>query len=145
ADARTAQVLYQLLVARQRFRIAVHHADDDGAFDRDTEALAGYQKLVQDLRGAGIRAEMYQGNPKQFGKQLQYADRRGSPIAIIQGSEERAAGEVQIKDLIEGKRLSEEITDNEEWRAARPAQQVVKVEDMVAKVREVLVAQAGEG
>ncbi|MEO0545584.1 MAG: histidine--tRNA ligase [Pseudomonadota bacterium] len=113
--------------------------------DRDMEALAGYQKLVQDLRGAGIRAEMYQGNPKQFGKQLQYADRRGSPIAIIQGSEERAAGEVQIKDLIEGKRISAEITDNEEWRAARPAQQVVKVEDMVAKVREVLAAQADDG
>jgi len=113
--------------------------------DRDTEALAGYQKLVQDLRNSGIRAEMYQGNPKQFGKQLQYADRRGSPIAIIQGSDERAAGEVQIKDLIEGKRLSQEITDNEEWRAARPAQQVVKVEDMVTKVREVLAAQAADG
>ncbi|MEM1038818.1 MAG: histidine--tRNA ligase [Pseudomonadota bacterium] len=113
--------------------------------DRDMEALAGYQKLVQDLRTHGIRAEMYQGNPKQFGKQLQYADRRGSPIAIIQGSDERAAGEVQIKDLIEGKRLAAEITDNEEWRAARPAQQVVKVEDMVAKVREILAAQESEG
>ncbi|MEL6967684.1 MAG: histidine--tRNA ligase [Pseudomonadota bacterium] len=109
--------------------------------DRDGDALAGYQKLVQTLRSAGIRAEMYQGNPKQFGKQLQYADRRGSPIAIIQGSDERAAGEVQIKDLIEGKRLSENITDNEAWRAARPAQQVVKIDDMVTKVRDILAAQ----
>ncbi|MEL6947281.1 MAG: histidine--tRNA ligase [Pseudomonadota bacterium] len=109
--------------------------------DRDGDALTGYQTLVQALRNAGVRAEMYQGNPKQFGKQLQYADRRGSPIAIIQGSDERAAGTVQIKDLIEGKRLSENITDNEAWRAARPAQQVVKIDDMVAKVREILAAQ----
>ncbi len=112
--------------------------------DRETQALAGYQQMVQSLRNAGIRAEMYQGNPKQFGKQLQYADRRGSPVAIIQGSDERAAGEVQIKDLIAGKRLAEEITDNEEWRAARPAQQVVKLEDMVAIVRDILAAQKAD-
>jgi histidyl-tRNA synthetase len=109
--------------------------------DRDAEALAGYQKLVQELRTAGIRAEMYQGNPKNFGKQLQYADRRNSPVAIIQGSAERANGEVQVKDLIEGARLAEGITDHTEWRGeggARPAQQTVKVEDMVETVRGIL-------
>ena len=95
--------------------------------DRDTEALAAYQKMVQELRGAGIRAEMYQGNPKQFGKQLQYADRRGSPVAIIQGSDERERGVVQIKDLLEGARMAEEIEDNEEWRSARVAQREVAV------------------
>ncbi|MEE9315294.1 MAG: HisS family protein, partial [Rhizobiaceae bacterium] len=112
--------------------------------DRDTEALAGYQKMVQELRNAGIRAEMYQGNPKQFGKQLQYADRRGSPIAIIQGGDEREAGTVQVKDLIEGLRLSKEITDNEEWRAARPAQQTVKLTELVATVQKVLADQEAE-
>jgi histidyl-tRNA synthetase len=69
--------------------------------DGDTEALGRYQKMVQTLRAAGIRAEMYQGNWKKFGNQLKYADRRGCPIAIIQGSDERAAGKLQIKDLIE--------------------------------------------
>ena len=112
--------------------------------DRDNEALAGYQKMVQELRAAGIRAEMYQGNPKQFGKQLQYADRRGSPIAIIQGSDEREAGEVQVKDLIEGMRLSQEITDNEEWRTSRPAQQTIKRADLVDTVLAVLEAQEAE-
>ena len=109
--------------------------------DRDTEALAAYQQMVQSVRNADIRAEMYQGNPKQFGKQLQYADRRGSPIAIIQGSDERERGVVQIKDLAEGARLAEEITDNEEWRASRPAQREVAVEDLVAEVRKTLDAQ----
>ena len=77
--------------------------------DGDTEALGRYQKFVQDLRAAGIRAEMYQGNWKKFGNQLKYADRRGSPIAIIQGSDERAAGKVQIKDMIEGRKQAEAI------------------------------------
>lgn len=113
--------------------------------DRDPESVAGYQKMVQTLRKAGIRAEMYQGNPKQFGKQLQYADRRGSPLAIIQGSDERAKGEVQVKDLIEGKRIAEHITDNEEWRSSRPAQQVIKVEDLVKVVSETLAAQKADG
>ncbi|WP_414692921.1 histidine--tRNA ligase [Pararhizobium sp.] len=118
--------------------------------DRDTESLGKYQKFTQMLRNAkdedgnpaGIRAEMYQGNKKNFGDQLKYADRRNSPIAIIQGGDERAQGVVQIKDLIEGKRLSGEIEDNATWREARVAQISVPEGDLVAKVREMLAAQA---
>ena len=110
--------------------------------DRDAETLGKYQQFVQTLRHAGIRAEMYQGNPKNFGNQLKYADRRGSPLAIIQGGDERALGQVQIKDLIEGKRLSGEITDNVTWREARVAQVTVSEADLVAKVTEMLAAQA---
>lgn len=110
--------------------------------DGDVESMGRYQKFTQDLRNAGIRAEMYQGNWKKFGNQLKYADRRGAPIAIIQGGDERAQGVVQIKDLIEGKRLSGEITDNAEWREARVAQEVVAEAELVAKVKEILAAQA---
>ncbi|RCS24621.1 histidine--tRNA ligase [Phyllobacterium salinisoli] len=110
--------------------------------DGDMEAMGKYQDFTQKLRAAGIRAEMYQGNWKKFGNQLKYADRRGAPLAIIQGGDERANGEVQIKDLIEGKRLSGEIESNEEWRASRPAQVTVKEEDLAAKVREMLDQQA---
>lgn len=110
--------------------------------DRDIDSMGHYQRFVSQLRAAGIRAEMFQGNPKNFGKQLQYADRRGSPIAIIQGSQERADGTVQIKDLIEGKRLSGEIGDNAAWRAARPAQISVPEADLVAEVEKILAAQA---
>lgn len=110
--------------------------------DRDTTSLGKYQQFTQALRHAGIRAEMYQGNKKNFGDQLKYADRRGAPLAIIQGSSEREAGEVQIKDLIEGKRLSGEIEDNATWREARVAQVSVPEADLVAKVREMLAEQA---
>lgn len=110
--------------------------------DRDIEALGRYQRFTQALRHAGIRAEMYQGNKKNFGDQLKYADRRGAPLAIIQGSSEREAGEVQIKDLIEGKRLSGEIEDNAAWREARVAQVSVPEDALVEKVKEMLAAQA---
>ncbi|MBV2187505.1 MAG: histidine--tRNA ligase family protein, partial [Rhizobium sp.] len=110
--------------------------------DGDVDSMGRYQRFTQALRNEGIRAEMYQGNWKKFGNQLKYADRRGAPIAIIQGGDERAQGVVQIKDLIEGKRLSGEIADNAEWREARVAQEVVPETDLVAKVREILEAQA---
>ncbi|GMB81386.1 histidine--tRNA ligase [Shinella zoogloeoides] len=110
--------------------------------DGDIESMGRYQRFTQELRAAGIRAEMYQGNWKKFGNQLKYADRRGAPVAIIQGGDERAEGLVQIKDLIEGKRLSGEIEDNIAWREARVAQVSVPEAELVAKVREILDAQA---
>ena len=110
--------------------------------DGDTASLARYQKMTQDLRAAGIRAEMYQGNWKKFGNQLKYADRRGCPLAIIQGGDERAEGTVQIKDLIEGARLAGEIEDNVTWRESRPAQVSIPEADIVATVRRMLAEQA---
>ncbi|MEP0232830.1 MULTISPECIES: histidine--tRNA ligase [Alphaproteobacteria] len=112
--------------------------------DGDAEALGRYQKMTQDLRAAGIRAEMYQGNWKKFGNQLKYADRRDCPIAIIQGSDEREAGELQIKDLIEGARLASEATDvdNITWRESRPAQITIKTDDLVQTIRTLLDQQA---
>ena len=110
--------------------------------DGDTEALGRYQKFTQDLRAAGIRAEMYQGNWKKFGNQLRYADRRHCPIAIIQGSDERAAGKLQIKDMIEGRRQAAAIESNEEWRETRPGQFEIAEEELVQEVQRLLHAQA---
>jgi histidyl-tRNA synthetase len=105
-------------------------------FDRDR--VADYQKMVAQLRNANIRAELYLGNPKNMGNQLKYADRRNSPCVIIQGSDEKARGEVQIKDLIEGAKAAAAIASNQEWRETRPAQFSCKEDDIVVKVREVL-------
>jgi histidyl-tRNA synthetase len=105
-------------------------------FDRDR--VADYQKMVAVLREAKIRAELYLGNPKNMGNQLKYADRRNSPCVIIQGSDEKARGEVQIKDLIEGARAAAAIASNQEWRESRPAQFSCKEDELVARVREVL-------
>jgi histidyl-tRNA synthetase len=105
-------------------------------FDRDR--VADYQKMVAVLRNAKIRAELYLGNPKNMGNQLKYADRRHSPCVIIQGSDEKARGEVQIKDLIEGAKAAAAIASNQEWRETRPAQFSCREDELVAKVREVL-------
>ncbi|WP_423738591.1 histidine--tRNA ligase [Chelativorans petroleitrophicus] len=113
------------------------------AMDKDTESLGRYQRLVAELRNAGIRAEMYLGGGGMKA-QMKYADRRGSPCVVIQGGDEREKGEVQIKDLEEGKRLSEQIESNVEWRESRPAQFSVPESEMVAAVKRVLEAQRQE-
>ena len=58
----------------------------------DRDRMADYQAMVAELRQAGIRAEVYLGNPKNFGNQLKYADRRNSPVAVIEGGDEKAKG-----------------------------------------------------
>ncbi len=102
----------------------------------DRARMADYQAMVSELREAGIRAEVYLGNPKNFGNQLKYADKRNSPVAVIEGADEHAAGVVQIKDLVLGARIAQEAT-LEEWKD-RPSQYEVPRGDLVAKVREIL-------
>jgi len=88
----------------------------------DKEQTARYQAITSHLRRAGIRAEMFMGNTKNFGKQVAYADKRNSPAVIIEGTQERELGKVQIKDLIAGKEAAKAIADNAEYKAARPGQ-----------------------
>ena len=103
----------------------------------DRERVADYQRMVTTLREAGIRAELYLGSGK-LGPQFKYADRRGAPCVVIQGGDEKAKGEVQIKDLIEGAKAAAAIASNQEWRESRPAQFAVPEEKLVETVREVL-------
>jgi histidyl-tRNA synthetase len=111
--------------------------------DRDADSLGRYQKLVQTLRSAGVRAELFQGNPKQFGKQLQYADRRGSAVAVIQGGDERANDQVTLKDLIAGREAAKDIADRADWVEQRPAQVTVAEADLVAEVQKILAQYEG--
>ncbi len=105
----------------------------------DRDRMADYQAMVAELRNAGIRAEVYLGNPKNFGNQLKYADKRNAPIAVIEGGDEKAKGHIQIKDLILGAKIAESAT-LEEWKE-RPSQFEVPRGDLVAKVREILESQ----
>ncbi|KIC12153.1 histidine--tRNA ligase [Leisingera sp. ANG-M1] len=105
----------------------------------DRDRMADYQAMVAELRNAGIRAEVYLGNPKNFGNQLKYADKRNSPVAVIEGGDEKANGVVQIKDLILGAKIAESAT-LEEWKE-RPSQFEVPRTELVAKVREILDGQ----
>lgn len=102
--------------------------------------IAGYQKMVASLRQAGIRAELYLGNPKHsLGQQMKYADKRNSPCAIIQGSDEKAQGIVQIKDLILGAELASLEKDRDEYlKKQAEAQFSCKEDELVAKVQDLL-------
>ena len=102
----------------------------------DRDRMADCQAMAAELRNAGIRAEVYLGNPKNFGNQLKYADKRNSPVAVIQGSDEAARGVVQLKDLYLGARIASEAT-LEEWKS-RPAQVEVPRAELVAEVRRIL-------
>jgi histidyl-tRNA synthetase len=105
-------------------------------FDRDR--VADYQGMVAQLRAAGIRAELYLGSGK-FGPQMKYADKRNAPCVVIQGSDEKAKGEVTIKDLIVGAELAKLEKGREEHLQKQAEAQVsVPESELVAGVRKVL-------
>jgi histidyl-tRNA synthetase len=109
----------------------------------DQKRLPDYQRLVNELRAAGIVAELYLGNPKKFGKQLEYADARRSPAVIIAGGDEFARGEVAIKDLRLGAELAARLHGLEDTEAYQQqikseAQRSVARGDVVAEVRRIL-------
>ncbi|WP_341990436.1 histidine--tRNA ligase [Azorhizobium sp. AG788] len=116
----------------------------------DKDRIADYMALTKRLRDAGrdsetgnllFRAEMYLGGAGMKA-QMKYADRRGAAAVVIQGSNEKEAGEVQIKDLVEGAKIAAGISDHAEYRAARPAQFSVKEADLLDAIRGVLERRA---
>ncbi|MBY8976235.1 histidine--tRNA ligase [Rhodobacteraceae bacterium NNCM2] len=102
----------------------------------DKGRMADYQTMCAELRNAGIRAEVFMGGGN-MAKQLKYADKRSAPIAVIEGGDEFAAGQVTLKDLALGARLAEEIETREEW-TAQPAQVTIARSDLVAEIRAML-------
>jgi histidyl-tRNA synthetase len=104
----------------------------------DKERIADYQNMVAALRNAGIRAELYMGDGK-FGAQMKYADKRGSPCVVIQGGNEKAKGEIQIKDLILGQEIAGLSKDREDYLKKQADAQFARPEgELVKAVREVL-------
>jgi histidyl-tRNA synthetase len=116
--------------------------------NKSPEHMPAYQAMVAELRQAKdedgkplLRADLYLGS-SGFNAQMKYADRRGAVCAVIQGSSEREAGEVIVKDLIMGAELAaagREVKDSTEHKAKQAeAQFAVKVADLVEGVKRVL-------
>jgi histidyl-tRNA synthetase len=109
-----------------------------------------YQKITRELRQAGIRTEMYLGEEKSLGKQLQYANRQQIPIAVIIGSDEFSKGEVTLKNLALGKRLQDRKKaasgkDRDQWlQLSRTVQVTVPRENYLNGLREMLEGLAEE-
>jgi len=130
-----------LAALREKGRIGARETGPVVVTVMDRDRMADYQAMVAELRSAGIRAEVYLGNPKNFGNQLKYADRRSSPAAVIEGADEKARGVVQIKDLVLGAQIAESAT-LEEWKE-RPSQIEVPRSELVAALRDMLAGQDG--
>ncbi len=103
----------------------------------DAEHITSTLAIVTELRRAGLRAEAYLGS-SGMRAQMKYADRRGSPAAVIVGEDERARGEVTIKDLKLGALKARAIRDNTEWREERPGQFSCPRAELVARVRAIV-------
>lgn len=103
----------------------------------DRGRIADYQRMAQSLRNANIRAELYLGD-SGMKAQMKYADKRSSPCVVIQGGDEKAKAEVQIKDLVLGATLTS-IKDRDEYlKKQAEAQFAVPEANMVKAVRDVL-------
>ncbi|MDH3667124.1 MAG: histidine--tRNA ligase [Paracoccaceae bacterium] len=107
----------------------------------DRDRMADYQTMCAELRNAGIRAEVFLGGGN-MAKQLKYADKRAAPVAVIEGADEKAQGQVTLKDLALGARLAAEIETHEEWKA-QPAQITVPRGELIAQVRAMLARAEG--
>jgi histidyl-tRNA synthetase len=108
----------------------------------DRERIADYQRMVKRLRDDGIRAELYLGS-SGFNAQMKYADKRGAPCVVIQGSDEKAKGEVTIKDLIVGAELAKQEKGREQHLQKQAEAQFAVAEDrLVEAVRKVLARHA---
>jgi histidyl-tRNA synthetase len=62
------------------------------------ETIADAVKLARELRDAGLRVELYPQSDK-LGKQFKYAAERHIRLVLLVGDDERAKGEVSVKDM----------------------------------------------
>jgi histidyl-tRNA synthetase len=97
-----------------------------------------YLQMTWELRRAGIPTELYIGTAKQMGKQLKYADQYDIPLAILYGSNEKAAGQITVKDMVVGREKAKAIGDRKDWIAARPGQTTIARPQLVDGIRRLL-------
>jgi histidyl-tRNA synthetase len=61
--------------------------------------------LAQQLRASGLRVDLYPDVDK-LGKQFKYASARGVPFVAVLGDDERARGEVALKNMTTGEQVA---------------------------------------
>ncbi len=102
----------------------------------DDKLTIEYQKMAFELRQAGIKAEVFSGFNKNLKKQLKYADKKKSPVAIMVGSNEAEQGIVSVRNLKLGMELAKTVTDKKEWQSL--VQHEVKRGELVDFVKSIL-------
>ncbi|MEC8453329.1 MAG: histidine--tRNA ligase [Pseudomonadota bacterium] len=103
--------------------------------DKDYEY--SYYQMAQDLRAYGIKAEVYLGTAGMKA-QMKYADKKGSPLVIIEGTVEREKGIVTIKNLTKGKEVSATIGSRDNWIKNDEIQFEVIRSEVVKEISQIL-------
>ncbi len=104
----------------------------------DKSLTDDYLQMTWELRRAGIPTEFYIGMAKRLGKQLEYADQYEIPLAILCGSNEKAKGEVTVKNMAAGRAKAGALNDRSAWLAERPGQTTISRDKLVEGIRELL-------
>ena len=84
----------------------------------NAERIADALALAGELRAAGLRVEVYPEADK-LGKQIKYASTRGARFVTIEGDDERARGEVTVKNLTTGEQTAIPRSGVAAWLDAR--------------------------
>src|SRR6188472_1613665 len=91
---------------RNMFPAGLQRAAADVLVTRfEGEPVEDALRLAADLRDAGLRVEVYP-DPDKLGKQFKYASTRGIPVVTVVGGDERAAGMVTLKNMVDGQQSS---------------------------------------
>ena len=75
----------------------------------DEESATAALALARELRAGGLRVDVYPDGGDKVGKQFKYASARGVPFVIVAGPDERARGEVSLKDMRSGEQQTAQI------------------------------------
>ncbi len=76
----------------------------------DEESVTDALALARELRAGGLRVDVYPDSGDKVGKQFKYASTRGVPFVAVAGPDERARGEVSLKDMRSGAQQTMKIS-----------------------------------
>lgn len=72
----------------------------------DEDSAADSLALARELRASNLRVDVYPERGDKLGKQFKYAAALGVPFVVVAGTDERARGEVALKDMKSGEQQS---------------------------------------
>ncbi len=102
--------IYDVLEELQLFPADVHVGTQVLFFNLGEAESKKAFELLQQLRGQGIRGELYHESSK-FDKQFKYAEKKNIPYIVILGEKELASNSCNLKELATGKQQTISFTD----------------------------------
>jgi histidyl-tRNA synthetase len=113
-----------VMTERQMFPASVQSASADVLVTLfDSDGIADALRLAGELRGGGTRIEVFP-EPDKLGKQFKYASSRGIRFVAVVGTDERAAGQVTVKNMETGEQVSVPRTELGAWLTTRTGEPV---------------------